>query len=248
MSKPKIMIVDDSKVDQIIIANILEGFEIFLANDGLEAIELLHKIDIDIMILDLNMPRMNGFEVLEKIKKDFTEIDLPILILTNYEEIESEIKGLELGAVDYIRKPLNAASLLKRLEVHLHLLHAKNKIKIHNENLEREVALRTKELLLTRDITIKALVGLLEVRDIESSNHTRRTMLMMKTLCEHLSLKESFRDILTPEKIDILYRTSPLHDIGKVGIPDKILLKPGKLTPVEFEFMKEHVKFGVDAI
>lgn len=248
MSNTKIMIVDDSKVDQMIIQNILSEYDTIIANDGIEAMQLLEKTDTDIMILDLNMPRMNGFEVLEEIKVKWPESDMPILILTNLEEIESEIRGLDLGAVDYIRKPLNAASLLKRLEVHLNLLHAKQKIKKHNQNLAFQVAERTSELEHTRDITINALVGLLEVRDIESSNHTRRTTHMMKALCEHLCKKAEYKDILDCDKIEALYKTAPLHDIGKVGVPDNILLKPGKLTDNEYEIMKGHVGFGVDAI
>ena len=249
MLNTKILIVDDSKVDQLIIQNILEDFQTLTAYDGIQALEVLRtETDIDIIILDLNMPNMNGFEVLEHIRRDFSHLDISILILTNYEEVSNEIKGLELGAVDYIRKPLNSESLLKRIEVHLNLLIAKKEIKLHNDHLEELVRQRTKQLLLTRDITINALVGLLEVRDVESSNHTRRTLQMMKTICEHLSKKQTYKHILTEEKIELMYKTAPLHDIGKVGIPDKILLKPGKLTEDEYSQMKEHVRFGVDAI
>lgn len=245
----KILIVDDSHVDQLIIKNIMQAYDTVSAYNGLEAMAYLKdNQDVGIMILDLNMPKMNGFEVLEAIKKDYYHLDLPILILTNYEEIENEIRGLDLGAVDYIRKPLNADSLVKRIEVHLNLMMAKKAIKAHNETLEEMVRHRTKQLLLTRDITIKALVGLLEVRDIESCNHTKRCMLMMKALCEHLATYPKYKDILSLDKVDSLYKTAPLHDIGKVGIPDRILLKPGKLTFDEYELMKEHVQFGVDAI
>jgi len=249
MDNTKILVVDDSKVDQLIIQNILKGFDFITAYDGFEALKALEEEpDIDIVILDLNMPNMNGFEVLKHVRKDFSHLDISILILTNYEEVANEIKGLELGAVDYIRKPLNSESLLKRIEVHLNLLIAKKEIKLHNNHLEELVRQRTKQLLQTRDVTINALVGLLEVRDVESSNHTRRTLLMMKKLCEHLSEKPAYKHILTEEKIELMYKTAPLHDIGKVGIPDKILLKPGKLTVEEYSQMKEHVRFGVDAI
>jgi len=248
MDNGKILVVDDSKVDQLIIKNILNGFSIITADNGLEALNILKtQSDIGIMILDLNMPVMNGFEVLEHVRDELSDIDLSILILTNYEEVENEIRGLELGAVDYIRKPLNAESLLKRIEVHLNLLIAKKEIKLHNEQLEEQVKDRTRQLLLTRDVTINALVGLLEVRDIESSNHTRRTRLMMKALCEHLSTKAEFKKYLS-DSVESISKSAPLHDIGKVGIPDKILLKPGKLTDEEYSQMKKHVNYGVEAI
>lgn len=249
MNEANIMVVDDSKVDQMIIQNILKGHHLIIAYDGLEAVKKVDEGEnIDIIILDLNMPNMNGFEVLEYLKTHHNDKGIPVLILTNYEEIENEIKGLELGAVDYIRKPLNAASLLKRLEVHFNLFKARNEIKEYNMMLEGIVDKKSQQLLMTRDITINALVGILEVRDIESSNHTKRTKIMMKALCEHLSEKEAYKAYLTKDRIEAIFKTTPLHDVGKVGIPDSILLKPGKLTDDEYTLMKEHVRLGVDAI
>ncbi len=170
------------------------------------------------------------------------------LILTNYDESENEIRGLDLGAVDYIRKPLNMESLRKRIEVHISLRKARKYIEEQNLILEERVSIRTRELVMTRDVTIHALIGLLEVRNIESSNHTKRTQWMMKILCEHLKTKQKYADILDDEYITELFQTAPLHDIGKVGIPDKILLKPGRLDSEEFEIMKKHTTYGVEAL
>lgn len=117
-----------------------------------------------------------------------------------------------------------------------------------NYKLEEMVLSKTKELVRTRDITIQALVGLLEARNLESGNHIKRTQWMMKALCEHLAKKQKYEMILNPIHIKLLFKTAPLHDIGKVGIPDNILLKPGRLTQEEFEIMKQHVKLGVDAL
>ncbi|PKM84656.1 MAG: two-component system response regulator [Firmicutes bacterium HGW-Firmicutes-11] len=245
----KVLIADDSATDVAIIKSILNDIEVAVARDGIEAIELLHDgADIDLMLLDLNMPRMDGFQVLEAAREDLERFGIVTLILTNANELESEIKGLELGAVDYIRKPLNFQSLRKRIEVHNSLQHARMELESTNASLEQIVQDRTEELIHTRDITIQALTGLLEVRNIESGNHTKRTQWMMKALSEQLRLQGKYQELLTDTYINDLFSTAPLHDIGKVGIPDKILLKPGRLTSEEFEIMKKHVDYGVAAL
>lgn len=247
--KAKILIVDDSKTDMIIIQNMLNDYQPLCAYDGFEAMTMIEQQgDIDLIILDLNMPRMDGFEVLKALQMNPLYTKIPTLILTNYDETENEVKGLDLGAVDYIRKPLNMESLRKRIEVHLNLRNGRQCVEEANLVLEEIVNRRTKELVLSRDITIHALIGLLEVRNAESSNHTIRTQWMMKTLCEYLSTKPEYEQILTKEYVEELFKTAPLHDIGKVGIPDNILLKPGKLDREEFEIIKKHTTYGVEAL
>lgn len=245
----KILIVDDLKTDVILISSMLSDYELLCASDGVEAMETIkNHPEIDLIILDLNMPRMDGFEVLKALKSDPVNNKISVIILTCHDEIENEIKGLGLGAVDYIRKPLNMASTRKRVEVHLNLRKAQIQIEEQNKMLELTVYNRTRELIVTRDITIRALVGLLEVRNIESSNHAKRTQQMMKALCAHLQHKLPFEEALTDEYIRELCKTAPLHDIGKVGISDRILLKPDKLDTNEFEEMKKHTTFGVLAL
>jgi len=245
----KMLIVDDSKTDMMVIKSMLFDYDLLFANDGIQAMEIIKKNPtLDLIILDLNMPNMNGFEVLEQLQKDSTYRKITTLILTNHDEIENEIKGLDLGAVDYIRKPLNMASLRKRIEVHLSLRRNRKRVEEQNVILEEEVSARTRELVMTRDILIHALIGLLEVRNIESSNHTARTQWMMKIMCEHLKNKQKYSEILDDEYINEVVKTTPLHDIGKVGIPDNILLKPGKLDSQEFEIMKKHTTYGVEAL
>ncbi|MBF4694414.1 HD domain-containing phosphohydrolase [Fusibacter ferrireducens] len=245
----KILIVDDSSTDMLLIKSILDGYNLVSACDGVEAMALLETDpDIDLMILDLNMPRMNGFEVLEAMKANSDFQKIAVLILTNYDELENEILGLELGAVDYIRKPLNLESLKRRIQIHVKLKSASRSLEEINTILDQTVQERTKELLLTRSITIKALMNLLETRDLESSNHTHRTQWIIKLMCEHLRKKEPYKTLLTDDYIKEIFETAPLHDIGKVGIADSILLKPSKLTQEEFEIMKQHVDFGVNAL
>jgi len=245
----KILIVDDSATDRLIIGNMLKDFEVISAGNGKEALAIIdNNLDIDLIILDLNMPIMNGFEVLRVLRDEKKYEKLRVIILTNFDEIDNEIRGLELGAVDYIRKPVNIKSLRIRIDIHLKLKGIQKKVEQDNVVLDAMVAEKTRELALTRDITIHALVGLLEVRNFESFNHTMRTQLMMKMLCEYLQKTDKYKTIMTDSYINELTTTTPLHDIGKVGIPDAILLKPGKLTTDEFTIMKKHVDFGVLAL
>ncbi len=245
----KILVVDDSRTDRLIVKNMLSDYEVLTAGDGVEALSEMDKnLDIDLMILDLDMPKMNGFQLLEVMQKNPDYTSIRTIILTNFDEIEHEVKGLSLGAVDFIRKPLNIESLRIRIDIHLRLKNAQKLIESDNERLDAMVAQKTMELVTTRDITIHALVGLLEVRNIESGNHTIRTQKIMQVLCEYLKTKEQYKNILTENYIKDIVATTPLHDIGKVGIPDNILLKPGRLSEEEFEIMKKHVDYGIIAL
>ncbi|MDD3099196.1 MAG: response regulator [Bacilli bacterium] len=245
----RILLVDDSSTDLLIIKNMLSDFEVLTARNGVEALKQIElNPDIRLVVLDLNMPIMDGFELLQIFKSDKKYQQIRVIILTNLDEVENEIRGLELGAVDYIRKPVNIRALKIRINIHRKLLALQNELEESNSILDARVAKATEELVLTRDITIHALVGLIEARNFESYNHIMRTSMMMKALCTHLRKNPKFANILTREYILELTRTSPLHDIGKVAIPDHILLKPGKLTSEEFEIMKRHVEYGVLAL
>ncbi len=244
-----ILIVDDSKTDMVLIQSFLAEYDVLIAWNGQEALaQLTAHPETDLMILDLNMPVMTGFEVLEALLPQPEASKPAILILTNQDETENEIRGLDLGAVDYIRKPLNFPSLRKRIEVHLSLRQARKRIEEANANLEETVRNRTREVEETRAITIQALLGLLEVRNIESSNHAIRTQWIIRALGQKLREHPDYREIITDSFLQDLFATAPLHDVGKVGIPDQILLKPGPLTYEEFEIMKQHVRYGVDAL
>jgi putative two-component system response regulator len=133
------------------------------------------------------------------------------------------------------------------VDTHINLRLAKVFLNRQNEILENKVGQRTREILLTRDITVQSMMSLLEVRDIESGQHIKRTQLYTKEICSYLSEHGPYHDMMTKDRIENIYRTAPLHDIGKVGIPDKILLKPGKLTYEEFEIMKKHTTYAIKA-
>lgn len=245
----KILIVDDSLIDRLMIQEMLSDFTTVVAENGREALAILDDdSSIQLMILDLNMPIMDGFMVLQKMQNNPDYKHVRVIILTNSEEIDNEIKGLELGAVDYVRKPVNLMSLLVRIKNHFELIKQRNRVEQDNYKLDQLVLKKTKEVINVRDITLNALVTLLEVRNIETSKHTKRTKEMMSILANHLKAHGIYAEILTPKYIEILVATTPLHDIGKVGIADAILLKPGRLTPSEYEIMKKHVDCGVNAL
>lgn len=247
--KPKIIVIDDSKTDRLIIESMLPDYRVYSAANGLEGIDVIDaNIDAGLVILDLNMPLMNGFAVLKHLNKDKKYKNIKVIILTNSNEIDNELKGLELGASDYIRKPINIKSLRVRIDILLELREAQIKMEKQNEMLDHLVHEKTEELLISRLITINALVRLLEIRNVETYKHTGRTQLMMELLAKHLQNDPFFEGELTDKYINKLINTTVLHDIGKIGISDSILLKPGKLTDDEFNIMKKHVEYGVEAL
>ncbi|MGH0053576.1 MAG: HD domain-containing phosphohydrolase [Sphaerochaetaceae bacterium] len=244
-----ILVVDDSATDITMIQYMLSCYTVLTAQDGEQGLQKLHEhTDIDLILLDLHMPKMDGFTFLDRFNT--LQIEIPIIILTNSEEIDKEILGLEKGAVDFIRKPLNFRSLQKRIEIQLKLKQANKQIKEHNKLLEQLVEKRTEEIRKTTAITINALVRLLETRNVETSNHSKRTKTMMRHLCRELQREKAAYDPyhLSEREIQELVDTAPLHDIGKVGIPDHILLKPGRLTNEETTIMQQHVIKGIEAL
>ena len=171
-----------------------------------------------------------------------------MIFLTAMSASEDESVGLELGAVDYITKPINPAIVMARVRNHLQLKRARDFLAHHNNFLEQEIVNRTRALAELQDATIRAMASLAETRDNETGNHIRRTQHYVEALARKLQDHPRFRDELTDAAIETIFKSAPLHDIGKVGIPDRILLKPGKLTPEEFEIMKTHTTLGRDAI
>lgn len=242
-----ILAIDDSATDLSMIQYILTNHEVILARNGEEGLQELDiHPKVDLILLDLHMPVMDGFTFLD-ICHD-RNLDTPIIILTNFEEIDKEIRGLEKGAVDFIRKPLNFKALQMRIDVQLRLKQSTELIKEHNRQLEELIEKRTQTIRRTNEITINALVRLLEVRNIETSHHARRTKVMMELLCRQLQKQGLAGYQLSDKEINELVDTAPLHDIGKVGIPDNILLKPGRLDPEEITIMREHVNKGIEAL
>ena len=194
------------------------------------------------------MPGMDGFEVCRRLKENPESRDIPILFLTAKNEDTDEEAGLSIGAVDYLTKPIRPAIVMARIRTHLQLKAAATFLRDRNAYLEEEVRRRTLEVQAIQDVTILALASLAETRDNETGNHIQRTQHYVRALAEELSSHPKYASQLDQRTIGLLFKSAPLHDIGKVGIPDSILLKPGRLDDDEMAIMKTHTTLGREAI
>lgn len=245
-----VLVIDDTAENLALISEVLRGeFKVKVAPSGARGLQLAQAVaPPDLILLDIMMPEMDGYEVLRQLQSDAKTRDIPVIFLTAMSTVEDERRGLDLGAVDYITKPISPPLVQSRVRNHLQLKAARDFLKYKSEFLEREVQRRTREVTLIQEVTIRALASLAETRDNDTGNHILRTQHYVKLLANRLARHPRFAAFLTEATIDLLYKSAPLHDIGKVGIPDRILLKPGKLTPDEYEIMKMHTTLGGDAI
>jgi putative two-component system response regulator len=248
--KPTVLVVDDTPDNLSLMSGLLKDlYKVKVANSGEKAIKIVHSDSPpDLILLDIMMPGLSGYDVCKILKDDHKTRDIPIIFLTAMTATEDEKKGLELGAVDFITKPVNPPIVMARVATQLQVKAAADFLKDQNAYLETEVAKRTKELAAIQDVTILAMASLAETRDNDTGNHIRRTQYYMELLANYLKNHDRFRGFLSDHTITMLFKSAPLHDIGKVGIPDRILLKPGRFEPHEFEIMKTHCKLGRDAI
>ncbi|MEZ8030285.1 two-component system response regulator [Enterovibrio norvegicus] len=244
-----VLVVDDTPENLVFVSEMLrDKYEVKAATNGQTALAIVEKFSIDLILLDVVMPGMDGYEVCRQIKAKKSAHDIPVIFLTSKSKTEDQEYGFSVGAADYIMKPMSPPITMARIKIHLENKASQDFLHNQNEFLEAEVQRRLKELSVIQDVTINALASLAETRDQETGNHIVRTQYYVKILADQLYLRGKFTDIVTPEYITMVFKTAPLHDIGKVGIPDAILLKPGKLTADEFEIMKSHAKLGFDAI
>ncbi len=245
-----VLVVDDTPENLTLMGSLLrDHFMVKVANNGEKALKIAISDTLpDLVLLDIMMPGTDGYEVCRRLKATAATRDIPVIFLTARSDPDDERMGLALGAVDYITKPISPPILLARVNTHLALKATADFLRDKSAYLEREVALRTLEVQAIQDVTIMAMTSLAETRDNETGNHIRRTQLYVKALAERLRNHPRFEAVLNERMIELLYKSAPLHDIGKIGIPDSILLKPGKLTVEEFEVMKTHTTLGRKAI
>jgi putative two-component system response regulator len=249
--RPLILVVDDApdSIEPIVLCLHRAGFRTRIATNGERALALAASKPLpDLILLDITMPDKDGYQVCRMLMNDPVTASIPVIFLTIRNEEVDEQLGFDAGAVDYITKPISPPLVLTRIRNHLTLKAASDFLRDRNSYLEQEVVRRTRELGLIQDATIVAMASLAETRDNETGNHIRRTQMYLRALARHLQGHPRFYAELTDENIDLMYKSAPLHDIGKVGIPDRILLKPGKLTAAEYEIMKTHTTLGRDAI
>ena len=249
LSDCTVLVVDDTEANVDILVDALgEYYDVSVAMDGREALETVAEEPPDLILLDIMMPEMDGYEVCERLKGDERYAKIPIIFLTALTEIENKTKGFKMGAVDYITKPFEITEVQARVKTHLSLVLAGRELEMHNEILEIKVAERTQELEVTQDITIHSLASLAETRDNETGGHILRTQRYVQVLAQRLADHPKHGEALDEKTVDLLFKSAPLHDIGKVGVPDAILHKPGKLTDEEFDTMKSHCELGYQAL
>lgn len=237
-----ILTVDDNATNLTMLNEILSRrYKVYPANSGERALHFLTKRIPDLILLDVVMPGLNGYEVLDAIKHTPEYAGIPVIFLTGKDDVPSEAKAFQLGAVDYIQKPINETILLARVKLHLEL-------ELYKKNLEKLVDKRTKQLMNMQDTTLSLLAHLTDYRDKDTGGHIQRTSEYVCCIMNRLLSNELPGYRIDKTFYDNLKKLSPLHDIGKVCIPDSILLKPAKLTDAEFEVMKTHTTSGANLL
>lgn len=237
-----ILTVDDNSTNLTMLNEILNRYyKVYPANSGERALHFLTKRTPDLILLDVVMPGMNGYEVMAAIKGVPEYAGIPVIFLTGKDGAESEAKAFDLGAVDYIQKPINETVLLARVKLHLEL-------ELYKKNLENLVEKRTEQLISMQDTTMRLLAHLTDSRDKDTGRHIQRTSGYVCCIMDKLLDHELSDYRIDKAFYNNLKKLAPLHDIGKVSIPDSILLKPAKLTPEEFEIMKTHTTNGAELL
>ena len=255
-TRSKIILVDDNMANLAMGRNMLKTFyEVYPAPSAAKLFEVIENVLPDLILLDIDMPEMNGYEAIKKVKADSRFSDIPVIFLTAKNDEESELEGFNLGAVDYVAKPFSGPLLLKRIANQLlivqqkkDLLASQAALKDYAENLEVKVHEKTKEVYNLQNAVLETVADLVECRDKTTGGHVTRTQLYLKALVDELVLKGIYAEEIKKWDMDFFLPSAQLHDVGKIAISDTILNKPGKLTPEEFEIMKTHVAVGVAAI
>ncbi len=248
-SKQTVLIVDDTPANLNLLANLIKDtYLIKIANNGKKCLEIAQQAQPDIILLDVMMPEMDGWETCQYLKSNSLTKHIPIIFLTAKNSIEDEEHGLQLGAVDFISKPISPPIVLARIATHLQ--NKEYQDFLHNQTtwLKEEVERKLSQIYHLQDASIMVMVSLAEFRDECTGWHIRRTQEFIGILAQKLSSFPEFEAIISPEYIDRLKKSAPLHDIGKIAIPDTILLKPGKLDENEMAIMKTHAQKGIDIL
>jgi putative two-component system response regulator len=262
-ARTKVMVVDDNIANLKIAKNTLsDAFDVFTVPSAAKMFDLLERNQPSMILLDIDMPEMDGYTAIKVLKENPATREIPVIFLTAMSDPKSELEGLTLGAIDYIAKPFLPSLMLKRVEVHLMVENQKHKLEEQarileeqrrclldfNENLQRMVEEKTGKVLELQDALLKTVADLVESRDDITGGHVARTKHGLSVLVSALEDLGLYREQMEDWDMSLLLQSSLLHDVGKISISDRILNKPGKLTPEEFEEMKKHAAFGVKII
>ena len=240
-AQPSILVIDDTPGNLSLLNQLLrEHYRVRLANSGPRGLELAAMAPPDLILLDIMMPDMDGYQVFQRLRSDPATRRIPVIFLTAKVGAEDEERGLAMGAVDFIHKPIAPSVVLARVRTHLQIRHWQTFLEDKSAWLQQEVESRVSEVFRLQEATIRVMVSLAEFRDECTGNHIRRTQDYVRLLADYLSRQPRDAGFLMPEQIDRIAKASPLHDIGKIAIPDHILLKPGRHTPEEFAIMQTH--------
>jgi putative two-component system response regulator len=247
--KKKVALVDDNPVNLKLARNtLMEQYSVYAVPSAEKLFQLLEQTIPDLILLDVLMPGISGYEAMATLKGNPRTAGIPVIFLTSKTDTVSELEGFSLGAIDYISKPFSPQLLLKRVEVHLLLEAQKAELKNLNDNLQRLVEEKTGEVLELQNAVLITMANLVECRDDVTGGHVERTERFLRILVEEMAAQGVNKDILDTWDINLFLQSSKLHDVGKISIRDSILLKPGPLTKEEFEEMKQHTVFGETVI
>lgn len=250
MSSPHIMIVDDTPENLHLLSSLLRkaDYQISAFPQGTLALRAASQRPPDLILLDITMPGMNGYEVCAQLKADSTLRDIPVIFISALDDTSDKTKAFRVGGVDYITKPFQVEEVHARVNTHLLLRQSQQRLQQLNCNLEQRVAAQLEEINRSQRAMIFALAKLSHMRDDHTGLHLERVQGLCRALAIELATHEDFFHIVTADFIDTIYHASPLHDVGKVGISDTIMLKPARLTTEEFEIMKTHTILGANTL
>ena len=245
-----ILIVDDTPAVLQLLATLFvsRGHAVRALSDGKQALQSASSFPPDIILLDINMPDMDGYEFCAALKADPKLAEIPIIFMSGNDEISDKVKAFAMGGVDYVTKPFRLREIEARIETHLKIRRLQIEVKALNSSLQELVDAQVKEISDSQIATIMALAKLAESRDEVTGNHLLRVQRYCQVLARHLSGEGVFGPLIDDAFVENISHASVLHDIGKVGIRDSILLKAEKLTPQEFEIMKTHTVLGAETL
>ena len=249
MDRKKIIVVDDNLTNRTVCKNILKTYyEVYPAPSAAKMFELIGQFQPDLVLLDVEMPEMNGYEAARILRNSSVYKDVPFLFVSANRDEQSEMQGLNLGALDYIYKPFASALLLRRIETHLSLIESRKELKSLNDSMQKMLVQKMSQVWKLQNGILNIVAELVETRDKVTGGHITRTQGYLGCLVDMLLDEGIYMEDTSSWDLDFVLPSAQLHDVGKIGVSDAVLNKPGKLNDEEFEIMKTHVQVGVDAI